>query len=473
MKSWMEENEAQIEETAKIIGESLGVLLESSGEQEDIISILEYDDTLMEAFADKLAFLNILEMGHGKKDFDAMEAAYLSLMDTCFEMAKVVNPLAGFGKDRLLTGLKLGETFVEKYWNIVTNVSAENLDAFAQYLPEELLDDVRIGKKFALGALRREDGASWAAGAAVYHIDIAPITGIPVLRIDWIYVGDAYRSRGVGNFLMAQLLQFALKNPRTHVSVEVTPVIPEDPIERREEEEEFAILEAFLDSWKFDFSVGVGQDYLLAIQDVEQSGIFEKAGKNVGIQSNICSIKKLGKEAGYQISHYLKGLQDESFQHLLKAPLEYYDTEASCVLLGENSIRGLLLLHRFPSGNLRLEVLSVRVKSDARKMLELLCFAYTKVRERGERDRMLMGTFYSEEGIALMQKLCPAAQLMTTYEGILAAPADYDVVTAQQWERLRQELGLSDKLADEDLTEADLTEDALSNLRKMFMSGIS
>ncbi len=105
----------------------------------------------------------------------------------------------------------------------MTQVTEENIDKFASFLTEYLYDEIVIGHKKAIGALRYREDKAYAAGIAVYHFDMGEVTELPILRIEHIFVKSSFRQQGVGNQLMARLLGFAAQYPECIVTISYAP----------------------------------------------------------------------------------------------------------------------------------------------------------------------------------------------------------------------------------------------------------
>ena len=215
ISDWADEKETLDAETAaqaEEIGEYFKELLEAYDEEEnDIMTMLVEDDYLLEELSDKLALVNMIEMSGEGMTPEQKETAYLSLMDTCFETAKVFNPLAGFGRDRLEAGLGILRSFEKKYWPLVSRVTKNNAQAFRSLIPAEHYDDILEGRKKALGAVRHKGNAMVVAGVAVFSINTISGTAANDIRLEWIYVADVYKKTGVGNMLMAELAGYAIQ----------------------------------------------------------------------------------------------------------------------------------------------------------------------------------------------------------------------------------------------------------------------
>ncbi len=202
------------------IEEVLENALSDQEQEELLLDVFRYDDELLEEFLDRLSFVNLCESMENIKDKD-LENAYLTMIDALLELSKTINPLSGFNKDRLMSALDIINGFEKEKWPLMTRITAKNAEAFQNLIPEQHYEDVVIGKKHAIGALRHVEDEIYSAGAIVYSVlDIAEAEG-PVIKIDWIYVHEDLRGCGIGNFLMAQILGMALQNEGTMVTTDL------------------------------------------------------------------------------------------------------------------------------------------------------------------------------------------------------------------------------------------------------------
>lgn len=241
----------EIAGTARIFTDFYQSLLDAhEAAENDPAAILLEDDYLLEEFTDKLSFVSFLENTLEEPKKENIEAAYYTLFDTSFELAKIVNPLGGFGKDRLITAMDLVDSFEDEYWPLSVMINKENAQAFGEMIPESLLSEVLSGNKKALGALRCKAGHTYAAGAAVFSKNTQAISNEGFLSLEWIYVPGQFRQEGVGNFLMASLCSTVLKEKASYLEI----MIPVRDFEDDEEKKDFSVFENFLDSWGFRFS---------------------------------------------------------------------------------------------------------------------------------------------------------------------------------------------------------------------------
>lgn len=439
------------------------ILKETPEEEEsDLKDALLEDDRCLEELTDRLAFLNVLEaasggrLQHGGEDPDGavskeeLENGYLLLMDSFFKISKILNPLAGFGLDRLKTGLSLIAAFEKLYWPVVTRITPENAAPFRDFIPEEHFDDLIAGRKRALGALRHIGEGVYATGAVVYSIPYTEAGDTPLIRVDWIQVHEKMQGKGIGNFLMAQVLELALQNEGTGVWVE----LPVKQFETEEEKEEAAVLYGFLDGWKFGFSVSSGTRFVIRLSDIN-------TGRMSGLETDLAeSLSALGRKGPEVLSDYLASLGNDCDEELLKLPFDFFDPSVSCVIRENGKIRIALLVHRFENGDYRYEALRSRGKTDQVDVVELIRFAGKAALEESSADNFVFGHFASEEGAEIASRILPDGKALLTYSGLLLP--EEESITTEEWDALRKQAGLlKDRIPEEGLNEDSLGEEEL------------
>ena len=459
---WQKDDEIvsqDVREQAERLEELLGDILRDYDEAEnDINFLLEQDQELLEEFVDMTAMLSLMEVSEEMNDVNAVEDACLNLIDKAFQLSKIIHPLSEMGKNRLAAGLYYSDLFEKKYRPLLTRVTKNNIAKFRPLLSEVDYDDIMIGEKNCLGALRYEDGQAYAAGIAVYHFDIAPVTDAPILRIDDVYVQDEFRGHGVGNFLMGHLLNYAAKYPDCVMTVAFRPI--DDPNPREQETE--TVRNHYLDSWKFDFTLNLGKDYFLKLSDLKDNDAFKK------LKSEAISLKDLGKDAEPLLKRFFRDLKSEEDMVYLNRPSDFYDRETSCAIVEKNGIKSLLLIHRYKKGNCRIEFIRSLPDSDSSHIPSLLNYAYHAYKGKGSEDAMVFGSFTGEEDRDALLELVPTAKVMLTYEGMLHIPDSRENITTEQWMELRREAGLKSPLPEDFDAEAVFTEEAAAQIDKAF-----
>ena len=463
LSDWADETadlEADAEEAAQAeeIGEYFRELLEAYDEDEkDIMSNLAYDDYLLEELSDKLALVNIIEMSGEKMEAEQKEMAYLSLMDTCFETAKVINPLAGFGRDRLEAGLGILRSFEKKYWPLISRVTKNNAQVFRNLIPAEHYDDVVEGRKKALGAVRHKGNTMVAAGVAVFSISPIPGSAGNNIKLEWIYVADTYKKNGAGNMLMAELVGYAIQAEGSIITLDMNVA----ELSNEKERERFAVLENFLDSWKFVFSLRAGNNFCLKVSDIKDVEYMN------GQADGVKSLKELGSAGEMMLRRFFKTINNSYDAELMTSTYSFFDPETSCVIADDLTIKAVLLFHRQESGYYRFETVRSLPDHDPGAIIRLIRFACNAAVKCDGEQSVLYGRFESSEGLATMRKLFPMARTIMQYRGELSAPLSKDVISSEQWEVLRKEAGLSnEKIPAEAPRKEDFSQERMDKLAK-------
>ncbi len=465
LKDFLEEIEKddpekkKISEEAAKIRENYEELIASYYTDEDsdenLVNRLIDDDYLLEELVDRVALLNLVEMQESKSlENEEIEAAYLTVIASLYELSKTMDPLTGFCRGRLEAGLNIRKSFEDMYWPLTTKITADNAKAFESLIQYDLYDDIIHGRKSAIGALRHIEKKVYAVGAVVFTT-VEEDEDCFIL-LDWINVHPDMRHQGIGDFLMAEVLGIALQNEGTVIRTDV-------PVQTQQDEDdliETQILENFLDSWRFDFGLASGSDFVMEISDIKDNQYIDILAEGV---SSLSSLGKKGKEL---VKEFFENRNKDYDKDLAKLPYEYFDQTVSCAILSNGKIRSLFLLHRFDNGDYRYEAL--RCDHKLEDMLELFRHAYNSAVLMGDGESLLFGKFDSEEGMEIVAKILPEIRTPLYYQGILE-PADEEV-TNEEWDELRKEFDLSDDKIPDEVTDEDFSEENTTILNK-FLKG--
>lgn len=453
------EEDPKITALADEIREGLAKCFEDSLEDENsdnrIGNVLLDDDHLLEELMDRVAVLNVMEAAAGGRlqkgskeepseevSKEEMEQAYLSVLDSLFELSKIGNPLSGVGADRLKTGLSIIREFEKLYWPLSTKVTDENVFSFREFLPEEQFHDVMDGSKHAIGALRYVGDKVYAAGVIVYTLPYSVQEEMPEILLDYVYVHEDLRDMGIGNFLMAELLGLALQNEGTAVRVSLPVRLFED----REEGEEEAALYQYLDEWGFGFNITTGNRFVIKVSELEGNPLIDQPHNAAEALSD------LGPKGQELFADFFRNIKNPARPELADLPYTFFDRSLSCVIRKDKKIKTALLFHRYPSGNIRYEGLFCTGKTDPADVTDLACFAYQACKDSGNTDVFVYGDFISEDAVKIAPKLLPKAHCPMDYTGILLP--DEDAFTTEEWDDLRMQAGLiGNMIPDEGLGE--------------------
>jgi GNAT superfamily N-acetyltransferase len=434
--------DSEMLELAGQIRQELEVALKAGApDDEDLdeyfAQLVRDDDALLEEFIDKLAFLNACESIENVGNPD-LEKAYLNVVDTLLELSKTINPLGGFNKERLKSALDMINDFEERYWPVSTRITAENATAFETMIPEQHYDDILTSRKNAIGALRQVGDSTCAAGVIVYSVCDNEEADGPVIRIDWIYVHQSFRQKGVGNFLVARILELALQCEAVAVTIDLFTPDYGDEYEMEERE----IFENFLDSWKFGFDLSTGKMFVIKAGDID-------AEKFAGLGTEgVSSLRTLGENGPDKLKEFFDSLGDDVDPAVASASYELFDVDASCIICEDNAIQAALLLHRMPGGNFRFETINARDALDIQAKMKLLGYAYETAVSCKDEDKMVYGRIRSEEGLRLAGDVIPNARVPMMMTGYLSLPQHE--ISNEEWDAMRRVLGLSDDKFPED-----------------------
>ncbi len=440
--------EALAEEIQQGLLKSFTDSLPDENSDNDIKNVLLDDDHLLEELMDRVAVLNMMEAASGgrltsaakKKDSkdtkgevseEELEEAYLSVMDSLFELSKLMTPLSGVGRDRLYAGVSMIREFEKLYWPLSTRVTEENIASFRELLTEEQYVDVLHGATRAIGALRHVGREVYAAGVICYSIPGIQEDTAPMITLEYIRVHEDLREKGIGNFLMGELLGLALQNEGTLVRVS----LPVQIFDGSGEEEGKAALYNFFDDWGFGFSLVTEPRFVIRLGDLQENRMMAQppeAGE---------SFADLGKEGAGLFAAFLEELGESCDPLLKKRPFSFFDPDISCVIRKDGKIKSVLLFRSFADGTIRYEGFYGLGEREPVEVVELSRFAARKCMDSGETDRMLYGTLADEKALKTAVMLMPKARCPMMYEGILEG--DENALTTEEWDRLREKAGLS------------------------------
>ena len=438
LMKWIEDDTADREFTlgdaAADVSDAFGTLLEKYGKEEpvNIYGSLSEDDRLMAVLTEGKE--EILRLESEEAPARDIERAYTVFLNAYFEAAKLINPLGGFGKERLKKALEILRNFENKHWHLVTRINPDNIKVYRNLISDEYYDDIVAGRKRALGAVRMKAGRSRCAGIAVYRIDVQTITNAPVIKLDWIYVAQEFRRQGVANMLMAELAGLAMQDDEAFISVNMN--IPD--ASDREMQEEFDALEGFIRSWNFRLNVDAGRVFRISIESLKDNKYFN--GQPEGVKS----LAELGSSGREMIQRFFRQHNkdyDEKMRVFAYEHYDFFDPDVSCAIVTGGVITAIFLVHRYISGNYRYEIMRFSHNTDPAIILQMLRHGYRRALAKGDGKGTLFGGFESAEGYMTTAKLVPDTLIMTQLTGVLLPPRSKETVSSTDWARLRKEAG--------------------------------
>ena len=338
-----------------------------------------------------------------------IEQFYEYKMDILYNLAYIIHPLTIYGRQCLEKAEAVRHDFEELVGVYTTRVTASNVDVFLPLLTADMAEDIRTGRREALGAIRckdsKKDRRPYAAGILAYYVDTAFSAEDPVLRIEWLFVHEDFRGRGVSDSLIAELVY------QMHVTgIEATAVslVVGDSWEP-------AIGSVFA-RWKFEFEPQMDPDTYIRIgdlTDLTQIGEFASHAKPLSSMS--------AKEAGFLQANALTRDEYRGYiRNLIKDP-DYFDMDLSCYVGKKSNPNGLMLVHRTPSGMLRVEYISLGSSSDTKVIPVMAAFVLYTAHEKRYLDSAVDFPIQMDEFERLMEKIVPRQRGAFMVTGILTA----------------------------------------------------
>ena len=331
---------------------------------------------------------------------EPVERAYEKKLGILHRIAGQAHPLSDEGKEALREAAACRKEFETLIGPILTTITKNNINLFQTVLPEDIGEDVSCGRRSALGAIRTDKGRTYGVGAIVYYTDQVPTYDGGVLRIEWLYVHERFRKRGVARFLLGELLHQMIRSGLPAVSCEFPA-----------KGEYNRVLAYILSGWSFEFGTWISPEALIRIGDI--TGYSQISAMKKGAQS--------WSSLDGKMQELLKAKAYRKFgcqSWFSKVSPEYIDRDTSCYLGSPGDIKALLLSHKTPSGMLRLEYLRF-MKGQEESGTRLISLFLEKASLANEDDTLIMVPVEQEEIGMFLQKICPGQMGQYMVEGVL------------------------------------------------------
>ncbi len=281
-----------------------------------------------------------LKNGLSEEEKRELASLYLKRINLQYRAAKTFHPFSTFGKRALSFAQKSVAEYEKSVGPLNTQVTEDNLVRFKTLLTPDLVEEIKVGKKQALGALRYRDGGLHAAGVVVFDLEIDSLGEEPIFRLDWLYVRKDFRGLGIGDSLLGAVLNVCS-------SCEIESVTVDFPENENFEQEYYNLFSG----WHFEFEIGFAPYLMTSLKDVEETRGLKNYSKDIK------PFKDFMKEP--EREKFLSVIDDidASLRDLLtsKSMVGYFDNEVSCYCLSDEGEGALLLAHRAPSGAVKIE----------------------------------------------------------------------------------------------------------------------
>ena len=328
---------------------------------------------------------------------------YLKQMKTCYSLAKDYGPLSDIGSDMLLRAESVRREYEERNTPLLTAVTPENSEAFADLISDDVIEDINTGKMMGLGILRTEDGASVPVGACAYKWIVLPkeVDEKPFADIRWIFVEPGPDEKDIADQLIAEMIILAMKRDASALTAGLT------------KKRFTGVLAKVFDEWNFYVSEGIDSMFRCKISDIGNNPKIEAAA-DAAIPLGTLSV---GRQREL-IKRYMKqNEQMDMFDDIGPDP-GYYDGDISCFVGTEKDPKGLLLVHKKPSGLLVGEFFD-RSPESGISVLNMLSSCIDNA--AGKYSKKTEITFFAENEAVetFLDKLIPVQRAIPMVEAVL------------------------------------------------------
>ena len=333
----------------------------------------------------------------------ALEKFVTVYMMSLHHVARQFHPLSTYGKEYLKKAVEAREQYEKRTSPILTRITRENAELFAHLLTRDKREEIETGRRNGLGAIRSRGNETFAAGALTYYLDEDPLGEGVILRIDWLYVDEAWRLRGVAQSLLAEVITLAVEEPS------ITGFSAEYPAD-----DYGILLNNLLANWNFTFDTGVIPEFICRLGEAKTGGEVEKLAEKTTLFSEI------GREDRERLlkHHFRVNAANSRLERQIGEKKEYLDPDVSCFIGDIKAPDGVLLAHKCPSGMIRVEEISLK-KGFEEVEKNLIASAVTEAKFKFRQDRELLIPVADEERADLLDEWFPHQRTGLVVEAVM------------------------------------------------------
>lgn len=370
----------------------------------DFIDAHRHDMEMLSVIDEELD-ASVASFESGKLNREEIESVYAMKILVLLHMARRFHPLSAYGKSMLSRAVECRLEFEKKVGPLVTAITEKNVELFLSSLTPDLAEDISVGRRQAIGALRTVGDTTYGVGAIVFYKEDSIVYEGGILRVEWLYVNPDFRERGVAHHLLGEVLKRTVDIGTTYATVSY-------PIENSF----LSQLTYLFGTWQFEMETGITPEALIQIKDITNR---EKIS---ALKKGVQSFASLDESACERLLK--KTLRKFSYQGFLLNPKlmkGYVDRKLSCFIGEVTDADGVLIAHRTPSGRCRMEYFNV-VSGHDKDIGRLLCrFMDEAIASSKDKDMIEIPVEMEEIGVFL-DGLCPKQMGMHLMEGFLSAP---------------------------------------------------
>ena len=328
------------------------------------------------------------------------EKVAVELLNNLYHMARDTHPLTPESAELLTGAAGFRKECEDDALPMVTFITPGTVSCFTGLLPEDLAEEIRVRKRRGIGLLRiGEDGTLCAAAAAVFSIDTEEVADRRILRISWLYVHPMFRGKGLGNAMLAELMNYLHSEGISGATIDLA------------DSEEPTLLKELLSKWHFSFVTGLEPDFILRVSDIGDTKEMTAMTGDVTPLSAMSPreawklIRRVYERDGYE--GFLAGVEDA-----------YIDRDLSCYIAGDGLPMAMALVHISPQGRILVEYVHTE-PGDEVLTVNLVIYIALVARIRFGDDAILRMKTESYEINHLLSKTFPKQMTVYLDEGIL------------------------------------------------------
>ncbi len=331
----------------------------------------------------------------------SVEKMFLNKLNKLYHKARDVKPLLENAGEILSEAETYRKGYEQSAVPMITAIGNDNIGCFSDLLPDDIEEEVLVGKSRAIGLLRtkKEDEKLYAVSVAVYSPEETASGDGMILRIKWLYVHPLFRNNGIGNAMFGELINIIIKGGFRGATID----LPDN--------DSYSLIKELAEKWQFNFEKGLEPDFILRLSDIpDTKSLFQMPCD----AKPLCSVGQI--TARNMIKNVFKTDRYNGF--LKKADGAYIDPELSCFIEKRGSASALALVHITPGGTLLVEYIYL-ASEDKTMIMDLIIRIVLSAFEKFGRNTILRMETESFETALLLDKMFPKQQTIHLTEGIL------------------------------------------------------
>ncbi|MBQ8945986.1 MAG: GNAT family N-acetyltransferase [Lachnospiraceae bacterium] len=352
-------------------------------------------------------------------DREKMESLYGIKMDILYNLSFVFHPFTSYGRNCVEKAVNTRKDYEKLGECLTTRIDADNINVFMPVLPDDIVEEIVTGRRQALGAIRSIKQVAYAAGAIVYWLDTETQEDSPILRIEWLYVHPDFRGRRIADSLIGELVYQMHKNDIEVMTASFAVGSTWEPL-----------MGSIFSHWRFGFGGQMAPDTVILPGDVTELDELKKKSDSVNPLS--------GMDEHERMQFIRRSLTNGKYTGYLWDVLEnkdYFDPEISCYTGDRSSPSGVMLMHRTPSDDYRVEYVSADDEA-AEEIISMCAFVISQSVARGHSESLIDFSIRMDELWEYLDLVIPKQKSALLVTGVLTGVSDETDINETMIDRL-------------------------------------